>query len=110
MFIQPTGKSALVWELRFGTPQQHVETTPATEHERDGRPSRNGTAHITIEKMEVKFCAHAGSAAVGQKGQLSSKGDKFFDVTITAIEAAGDNILVIGHASRHVDIRFEWDR
>ena len=109
VFIQPTGKSAVAWDLLFGAPQQHVETRPAADQS-EGLPSRTGRAYITIESMEVKFRAYPGSLAVGQKGQLSSKGDQFFDVSITAIEEARDHSVVIGQASRQVDIRFEWDR
>jgi hypothetical protein len=109
VFIQPSGKSVLAWDLLFGAPQQHIEIRPAVDNS-EGHPSRTGRAHITIESTEVKFCAYPGSLAVGEKGQLSSNGDQFFDVTITGIAPAGDHCLVIGNASREVDIRLEWDR
>jgi hypothetical protein len=86
VFIHPTGESAVAWDLHFGAPHQHVETRPAADHSQ-GVPSRTGKAHVTIESMEVRF-----------------------DVTINAIETAGVHILVIGLASRTVDISFEWDR
>ncbi len=110
VFILPTGQSFLAWEPRFGVPQQHVETAPASDQKPDGSTIRNGTAYVTIETADVKFCACSGSLAVGQKGQLSSTGDEFFEVMISAIESAGDHDLVAGHASRQVGIRFEWDR
>ena len=110
VFILPTGRSFVAWEVRFGVPQQRVETAPATDQERDGSTIRNGTAYVTVETADVKFCACPGSIAVGQKGQLSSTGDQFFEVTISAIESAGDHDLVAGHASKQVGIRFEWDR
>lgn len=110
VFILPTGTSSLVWDLQFGTTQQHVETTPATEQKSDGGTVRNGTAYATIETGQIKFCACHGSLEIGQTGQLSSAGDQFFDVTISAIEAAGDHAAVTGYASRTVEFRFEWDR
>ena len=110
VFILPTGESFVAWDIRFGTPEQHVETAPATEHDSDGSSSRNGTAYITVETAEVEFCTCPGSLHVAQKGQLSSAGDQFFEVTISAIEPATDRALVTGRASRHVGIRFEWER
>jgi len=109
VFIVPTGQSFIAWEVRFGVRQQRVESAHATD-QKSGSTIRNGTAYVTLETAEVKFCSCPGSLAVGQKGQLSSTGDEFFEVTISAIESSGDHDLVAGHATRQVSIRFEWDR
>jgi hypothetical protein len=109
-FVLPTGVSFVAWDLRFGTPQRHVETKPVTHHERNGTVSRHGTARETIETAPVKFLACQGSIHSGQKGQLSSTGDQFFDVTILSAEALEEHALITGQASRVVDMRFEWDR
>src|SRR5690348_17314669 len=84
VFILPTGISFLAWDVQFSKPQQHVETKPVSHCESDGRISRNGTLLVTIETSQVEFCACAGSLAVGQQGQLSSMGDQFFGVTVSA--------------------------
>jgi hypothetical protein len=109
VFILATGKSFLAWDVRFGPPQQHVQSGPATQHEDDGS-TQNGKAYVTVETAEVEFCACRGSLDVGQSGQLSSTGDEFFGVTILTVQAAGDHDLITGRASRHIGIRFEWDR
>lgn len=110
VFILPTGTSFLAWDVEFSKPQQHVETKPVSHCECDGRISRNGTLRITIETSQVKFRACVGSLAVGQQGQLSSVGDQFVGVTVSAIKAAGDHALISGQASRRVDTKLEWDR
>lgn len=109
VFILPTGQSFVAWEVRFGVRQRRVETLPATDQKHDSN-ARKGTAYVTIETADVTFCTWPGSLAVGQEGQLSSTGDEFFEVKISAIESGGEHDLVGGHASKHVGIRFEWDR
>ena len=110
VFILPTGISFLAWDVQFSKPQQHVETKPVSHCESDCRISRNGTLLVTMETSQVEFCTCAGSLAVGQQGQLSSMGDQFFGVTVSAIETAGDHALISGQASRRVDTKLEWDR
>jgi hypothetical protein len=100
VFILPNGTSFTAWQVRFGERRQHIESVPCTYHESE-RISRNGTVHITVESAEVSFCACPDSSfQVGQKGQLSSSEDQFFDVSIGSIEPAGDHVIVCGKASR----------
>ncbi len=110
VFILPTGKSFPAWEVQFTMQEQHVDTSPVTHHERDGTISRTGRIHVTVETSHVSFCTVPDSLTVAQQGQLSSAGDQFFTVTVSAVEPAGDHELIRGQASRHVDSKLEWDR
>lgn len=109
VFIMSNGKSFSAWDVQFSMPQQHVETNPVSHYEPDGKISRHGKIHRTVETSQVRFCAYTGSLAVGQKGQLSAMGDQFFGVTVSAVEAAGSHELVRGQASRDIDFKLEWD-
>ncbi len=108
VFVLPTGPSFAAWEVRLGKRRQHVESAPCNYEEAEGS-FRKGTIHITVESASVSFCAYPDPAFhVGQKGQLSTPGDQFFDVTVESVEPAGDHLLVSGKALRKV--KFESDR
>jgi hypothetical protein len=96
VFILSSGESFSAWEVQVGYAQSHVET----QQKYDGNSSRTWKFHF--ETMEVKFRACPGSLAVGQKGQLSSIVDEFFDVTISAIAPAGDYDLITGRTFREI--------
>jgi hypothetical protein len=61
---------------------------------------RNGILDYKVEKANVSFCAAQGSVKVGQQGQLTSSGDRFFDVLISKAEPVGEHLLVSGQATR----------
>jgi hypothetical protein len=53
-----------------------------------------------VEEANVSFCASQDSLKVGQQGQLSSSGDRFFAVVISKVEPVDDHLLISGQATR----------
>jgi hypothetical protein len=101
VFILPDGEAHSAWDLCFSSPRQHQETYPCIFHEHDGS-TREGNATETVETAEVTFSACQGSVKVGQKGQLSSSEDRFFDVEITSVKSIENYLLVSGRATRRI--------
>ncbi len=99
VFVLPNGESISVWEVRYGAFKRQEESAPCTIHEKDGTV-RKGTVRYTVESADVSFNALEGLLRVGQQGQLSTKDDQFFEVTISSIEKAKDHVRAFGQASR----------
>ena|ERR1700722_9170493 len=104
VFILPDGEAFSAWDLRFCCQRQHQETCPCIFHERDGSV-REGNLMVTVESADVTFSACQGSLKVGQKGQLSSSEDRFFEVEISSVEPIENYLLVSGRATKRIHHR-----
>lgn len=107
VFILPGGESFFAWDIHFATAKQRKESQPCYHHYDDGSV-RKGVLHYTIESAEVSFRTYAGSVRIGIQGQLSTADEVFYEVTISSLKPAGDQILVWGMATRK--IYGGWDR
>jgi hypothetical protein len=99
VFVLPNGESFMASEVFLAALEAHEETAPCIYHEPDGS-IRKGTMRYTVESADVSFSAFAGLLKVGQNGQLSARGDQFFEVTISSIQSAEDHVRISGRATR----------
>jgi len=102
VFVLPDGDSFFASSVEFGALERHRESTPATFHERDGT-TRPITVHFTVETAQVSFRLPCGSVREGMRGQLSTAGDIFFEVTILSVQATDEHLVVSGRARRTFD-------
>jgi len=106
VFASESGRLSSAWDLDFSEHQSRGELGRCSHAQPDGS-FREGTIRYTLEVWRVGFLTSSGSVVVGDKGQLSSPGDCFYDVTVSSIEKIGDVDLVLGEASRRSNPFFD---
>lgn len=99
VFIEANGQSCSVWQVEFRNPEVRRHSDPCRIQEQDGT-FRKGRIHYTIESAEITFCTTPGSLEPGREGQLSTPGDRFYEVRIGSVTLHEDHAIVSGHASR----------
>lgn len=102
VFASESGQVSSVWDIEFSDLQTREEVSRWSSPQPDGS-FRKVMIRYTLEVWRVSFLTSTGSVVVGAKGQLSSPGDRFFDVTALSVETIGANDLVLGEASRISD-------
>jgi hypothetical protein len=107
VFIPANGEMFYTWHVRYTSLEERRESGPCTYHDRNGTV-RKGKLYYTVESATVSFCAPAGSIRAGQKGQLSSTDDRFYDVIVASVQPAEQHLLVSGDATRK--FAYEKDR
>src|SRR5262245_41624053 len=100
VFIFPNGESFWAWDLHFENWDRREHTRPCTFYNLDGTV-HEGVVSYTLESAFITFSASLG-LQVGQEGQLSASDDRFFQVTISAVELTGDHLRVSGKAVREI--------
>ena len=106
VFVLPNAESVFVWNVVYGPVTRSEESAPCNVEQPDGKVAK-GTIHFSVESADVTLTAFAGSLTVGQQGQLSTGEDKFFDLTISSIEAAEDYVRAFGRAVRKLVDKLE---
>ena len=107
VFVLANGETFSAWDLSFSFMEEHSETSPLKMQARDGNFLKKGTITFTVKAGTVHFHAVPGTAQVGRSGQLSSREDWFWDVTISTVEPAAEHDLVSGKASRKLGHKIE---
>jgi hypothetical protein len=103
VFVLANGESFSVSDVCFEPLETREEISPCWIQEHG--QSRKGMMRCTIESANVSFNAVSGSLKVSDRGQLSTKDDQFFEVTISSIEPANQHERVFGQASRKFNLR-----
>ncbi len=101
------GESFWVWNVTFHGREKRCETFPRVVDGPDG-VERRGTFSYTVESAHVSFCAAPGTVHIGQRGQLSSAEEHFYDVKVSYIRLASGHVIVSGDATRtfyHEELR-----
>jgi len=101
-FALPDGNLFSAWDLRFGEWVRRRESRPSFVHLPDGSV-RSGSVSYTTESAPIRFCTSNGPLTTGATGQLSSGDDRFYQVTVVAIEWKSDHLCVSGTAVRNFD-------
>ena len=104
VFVIPDGESFFASNVEFGPFERHRETRQGTLY----GTTRQIIWRFTVETAQVSFRLPLGAIREGVRGQLSTSGDKFFEVTVVSLEAKDDHLLVLGEARRTFD--HECDR
>ncbi len=107
VFVLPNGESFSAWDVRLEAREERHKSRPCFHEQPDGT-RRYGEVRFKVESARVSFCAQPGTVHVGQRGQLSSSGDLFYNVRVSFIELAEGHVVVTGDATREFD--HEWDR
>jgi len=99
VFMLRNGDSFWAWNVQFHGRKERRETLPRIVESPEGSEPR-GTVSYTVESACVSFCVAPGTVHIGQRGQLSSAEEHFYEVKVSYIELAKGHVIVSGEATR----------
>jgi hypothetical protein len=98
-FASENGRVTTAWAVEFFDAESRPETARCSYPQKDGS-YLDGTIRYTLEISKVRFRTPPEALQAGSRGQLSSPGDCFHEVAVTAVEATGEYDVVLGEARK----------